>query len=110
RLGPSATAFAGDGAPHRLEIEPDGERGALGGDDDGPHLVVVGDVLHHLGQVRPQSRAHRVATIGAVEPEGGDVSVALEGEDSGGARHPGMVGLGVWIWPWPRCSSTSTAR
>ena len=40
-------------------------------------------------QVGPEGRAHGVALLGAVEPQGGHVAVDLEGEDVGAERVDG---------------------
>ena len=57
---------------------------------------VGGDRVHGPGQVGPERRAHGVALLGAVEPQGGDMAVGLDGEDLGGEGVDAGAGVVAW--------------
>src|SRR5437867_3522101 len=71
-----------------------------------PRSATVG-VLASLHETA--AGAEGVATVGVVEPEGGDAAITLDGEDLGGMGHVGMVGLEGWTWPRAPSFWTSTA-
>ena len=74
-------ARARNRAAHGFEVEADTEVRSPRRHHDGADLVVVRHLLHHHGEVGPKVRPHGVPPLGAVEPQGGQVTVALDGED-----------------------------
>jgi hypothetical protein len=64
-------------------------------DHDGSHLVVAPHLAHDVGKLGEEGHSHGVALGRAVEEDGGDVPVTLDGENGrlwvrlGGVGHAG---------------------
>ena len=67
-------------ATHALRSSPTLKCGPVAATTTARTDGVADSCGHGQGQVVPEVRAHGVAGLGAVEPEGGDVAVALDGE------------------------------
>src|SRR5439155_5266583 len=65
---------------HLLEVEPDGEGPPASRDHDGAYFGVVGQLVDGRAHAVEEGPPHRVAAVGVVEPERGDVAVALDGD------------------------------